>query len=51
VVTGALALALEKKPSLRPEELKLNLFRSAEEIPENPRVWGLLNVDSMIGLL
>jgi serine protease AprX len=51
VVTGALALALEKKPALRPEELKLLLFRSAEEIPENTRAWGVLDVDSLIGLL
>jgi serine protease AprX len=51
VVTGALALALEKRPSLRPEALKLLLCRSAEEIPENPRVWGLLNVDQMMEML
>jgi serine protease AprX len=51
VVTGALALALQKNPSLRPEELKLKLYESAEEVPENPHVWGLLNVDSLLAIV
>jgi serine protease AprX len=51
VVTGALALALQKNPTLRPEELKLKLYESAEEVPENPHVWGLLNVDSLLAIV
>jgi serine protease AprX len=51
VVSGALALALEKRPLLRPEELKLLLCESAQEIPENPNVWGILDVDSLLSLL
>jgi serine protease AprX len=51
VVAGALALALQKNPALRPEELKLKLYESAEEVPENPHVWGLLHVDRMLSIL
>jgi serine protease AprX len=51
VVTGALALALEKNPSLRPEELKLKLCESAEEMAGNPNIWGVLDVDSLLSIL
>jgi serine protease AprX len=51
VVTGAIALALQKSPSLRPEEVKIKLYESAEELPENPNVWGLLHVDRLLSLV
>jgi serine protease AprX len=51
VVTGALALALQKNPSLRPEELKLKLYQSAVAVEENPYTWGILHVDNLMDLI
>lgn len=51
VVCGALALALQKKPYLRPEELKLKLYESAEDMGEKITSWGMLHVDNLIRLV
>ena len=51
VVCGALALALQKKPSLRPEQLKLLLYESAEERAGSKAAWGILDVDKMMDLI
>jgi serine protease AprX len=48
VVSGALALALEKNPALRPEDLKLLLCETADESPTNPSAWGILDVDTLL---
>lgn len=51
VVSGALALALQKRPSLRPEELKLKLYESAEPIENDRTGWGILHVDNLLDLI
>ena len=51
VVCGALALALQKKPSLRPEELKLDLYLSARRQEKSAAAWGILDVDNLIDLI
>ena len=52
IVCGALALALEKKPHLKPVELKLFLYDTVSE--KNKKfhsAWGILNVDNLIKML
>lgn len=51
VVSGALALALQKNPNLRPEELKLKLYESAEDLGEQTMSWGMLHVDNLLRLI
>ncbi|MBR3810717.1 MAG: S8 family peptidase [Agathobacter sp.] len=52
IVCGALALALEKNPNLRPVELKLLLYDSvSEKITNLSPAWGILNVDNLIKML
>ena len=52
IVCGALALALEKNPNLRPVELKLLLYDSvSEKIKNFSPAWGILNVDNLIKML
>lgn len=52
IVCGALALALEKNPALKPVELKLLLYDSVDRINrKNVNVWGILNVDNLIKML
>jgi serine protease AprX len=51
VVTGALALALQKNPRLRPEELKILLYQSAEKVAGNDSVWGILHIDNLLHLI
>lgn len=51
VVCGALALALQKNPKLRPEELKLGLCRSARRDPDTGAAWGILDVDNLMDLI
>ncbi len=52
IVCGALALALEKNPKLKPVELKLLLYDTVDHIKlENTNVWGILNVDNLIKML
>lgn len=52
IVCGALALALEKNPHLKPVEIKLLLYDTVERVNrENINVWGILNVDNLIKML
>lgn len=52
IVCGALALALEKNPKLKPVELKLLLYDSvSEKIKNLSAAWGILNVDNLIKML
>jgi len=52
IVCGALALALEKNPRLKPVELKLLLYDTVNPINStNINVWGILNVDNLIKML
>ena len=50
VVSGAIALLLEKEPTLSPNEVKLRIKRSAEclEFPKNQQGWGLLNIEKLL---
>lgn len=50
VVTGALALAAEKYPSLTPAELKLRLYERAYPRGEHigKKCWGVLHVDYLL---
>ncbi|MBQ8518181.1 MAG: S8 family peptidase [Agathobacter sp.] len=52
IVCGALALALEKNPNLKPVELKLLLYDSvSQKIKNLSPAWGILNVDNLIKML
>lgn len=51
VVSGALALALQKNPGLRPEELKVKLYESADGERKGKSAWGILQVDKLLDLL
>lgn len=52
IVCGALALALEKNPNLKPVELKLLLYDSVSRKFKNlSPAWGILNVDNLIKML
>lgn len=52
IVCGALALAIEKNPNLKPVELKLLLYDSVSEKNKNFSIaWGILNVDNLIKML
>lgn len=52
IVCGALALALEKNPDLKPVELKLLLYDTVDRVNrKNVNVWGILNVDNLIKML
>ena len=50
IVSGAIALLLEKEPTLSPNEVKLRIKRSAEclEFPKNQQGWGLLNIEKLL---
>ncbi len=51
MVSGAIALVLEKNPLLRPEEIKLMLYNSCKRNRENENYsWGTLNVDALAAL-
>lgn len=51
VVSGAVALLLEARPDLTPDEVKLVLKHSARDIkkPPNQQGWGLLDIGKMLG--
>ena len=52
IVCGALALALEKAPYLKPVELKVLLYDSgSRKIKNLSASWGILNVDNLIKML
>ena len=51
VVSGALALALQKNSHLRPEELKVKLYESAGRQENGKSAWGILQVDKLMDLI
>ena len=52
IVCGALALALEKSPYLRPAEIKMLLYDTVtEKIKNLSPSWGILNVDNLMKML
>lgn len=52
IVCGALALALEKNPALRPEHLKLKLYESLVVGRERRSpAWGIIQVDNLMKLV
>jgi serine protease AprX len=50
IVTGAIALLLEKIPTLTPNQVKLILKDSTDDLkyPQNHQGWGLINIDKLI---
>ena len=50
VVSGALALALEKKRDITPVEMKLLLYDTVKNREKN-RAWGVLDVDNLMKML
>jgi len=50
IVTGAVALLLQKHPKLTPNQVKLMLKESAVSLnyPQNQQGWGLLNVEKLL---
>ncbi len=51
IVSGALALALEKRPDIKPVEMKLLLYDTVKTIEEKNIAWGILDVDKLIEML
>jgi serine protease AprX len=53
IVCGAMALALEKNPTLTPAALKLLVYQSCERTTASPysHSWGILHVDRLLSLL
>lgn len=51
IVSGAIALALEKKADIKPVEMKLMLYDSVKRIKEKSVAWGVLDVDKLIEML
>ena len=52
IVCGALALALEKSPTLRPPEVKMLLYDTvSEKIKNLSPSWGILDVDNLMKML
>lgn len=50
VVSGALALALEKKKNIEPAEMKLLLYDTVKNREKN-QAWGVLDVDNLMKML
>lgn len=50
IVTGAIALLLEKHPNLTPNQIKYLLKITADDIkyPKNRQGWGLLNIEKLL---
>ncbi len=48
VVTGMIALLLEKYPHLTPDEVKLKIYHSVTKVQDNEHCWGQLYVDNLL---
>lgn len=48
VVTGMIALLLEKYPHLTPDEVKLKIYHSVKKAEDNKNCWGYLYVDDLL---
>lgn len=49
VVTGMLALLLERYPEMTPNQIKRRLYDTCIPIPDNPGCWGYLSVPRLLG--
>ena len=52
IVSGAVALLLEKEPSLSPDDVKymLKLSSTSLNLPPNRQGWGLLNIEKLLNM-
>lgn len=52
IVSGAIALLLEKYPDLTPDDVKYMIKLSADDLnqPSNKQGWGLLNIDRLLNM-
>ena len=50
IVSGAIALLLEKYPGLTPNQIKYHLKTTAKDLsfPKNRQGWGLLDVEKLL---
>ena len=50
IVSGAVALLLEKQPNLSPNDVKLMLKQSSDclDFPKNQQGWGMLNIEKLL---
>mgnify|MGYP000154191792 len=52
IVSGAIALLLEKNPNMRPEAVKLALYNTCDRAGDSHKgSWGIINVDKLVGIL
>ena len=52
IVSGAIALFLEKYPDKRPEEVKLALYNTCDRTVDSHKgPWGIINVDKLLGII
>ena len=52
IVSGAIALLLEKNPNMRPEAVKLALYNTCDRAKDSHKgSWGIINVDKLLGIL
>ena len=52
IVSGAIALLLEKNPNMRPETVKLALYNTCDRAGDSHKgSWGIINVDKLVGIL
>ena len=51
IVCAALALALEKNNELRPIDLKLALYNTVDDMPDDTICWGKLNICKLINYI
>ena len=52
IVTGAIALLLQKEPHLTPKEVKIRLKKTSTDLylPHEKQGWGLLNIQKLLNL-
>jgi serine protease AprX len=50
IVSGSIALLIEKYKNLKPDDIKLMLKKSAKDLnyPPNHQGWGLLDVEKLV---
>ena len=50
VVSGAIALLLEKEPEMTPKDVKLRLMESAVDLglPRNQQGWGMIHIARLL---
>ena len=52
MVSGDIALLLEKNPDMGPEEVKLARYNTGDRAGDSHKgSWGIINVDKLVGIL